>query len=43
MKVKIEQETIQNENLKNIKDTESSLRKNRDKQEADMLNIASQT
>lgn len=43
MEVSIEQEQIKNDNLKNVKNFEMTLRKARDVQETDMLNTAGVT
>lgn len=43
MDVNIEQEAVKNGNLKKVLDTETDLRKYRDKKESDLLNIASKT
>jgi hypothetical protein len=40
IEVNIEQERIKNENLKNVQVSEADLRKERNKQETDLLNIA---
>lgn len=40
IEVNIEQERIKNENLKNVQVSEADLRKERDKQETELLNIA---
>ena len=43
MEVNIEQESVKNANLKNVQNTESDLRKFRDKNETELLNVASTT
>ena len=43
MQVSIEQESIKNENLKNVRNIELELRKERDQSEIDMLKISGDT
>ena len=43
MQVSIEQESIKNDNLKNVKNIEQDLRKVRDQQETELLKISADT
>ena len=43
MEVNIEQEVVKNGNLRKVQETESELRKFRDKKETELLNVAVNT